>query len=236
MFDKVQNAERLAASKKARKELGDLLKRSEYQNRYDEVVNKRIARSMSRAIDIFDDCLLMYSNKRLTSSIILARSFFEQAAYTTYILHTAQDHRANLDALELRLIEIDNSSEQRKRLFRGEPNPEDVYTEAALAKFGQKTPAIPTADLVASLQRQLEVLRAEEGNMARLIYSALSEWSHPTLFSVVHVYTKDIPSTVTSVGALTADEVREGNIIWCLSQMMMLYLIWANQLGYTSDA
>ncbi|WP_048708965.1 DUF5677 domain-containing protein [Microvirga massiliensis] len=205
-----------------------MMAEADVSSRFDQIVTNRIIRSLSRAVDLFDDCIILLENERLTSSLIIARAFFEQAAYTTYILDRAEELSGDLDALEAVLVDLDNSSEQRRRLFAEDPDPNQAHTEAAVAKYGQKTPAISTAELIKSLQRALTKLGDDEGK-ARLMYSTLSEWSHPTLFSVVHAYTKGVPDTPTSIGMISAAEARRAYIAWALSLMLMLYVVWTER-------
>jgi hypothetical protein len=108
MFDSAQHAVWLAASRTARAELAGLIHRFRLIGRYAEVVSKRLARSIARATDLYDDSCLLLENERLTSSIIVARAFLEQVGHAAYIVERATEFGADLDGLEAALVDLDN--------------------------------------------------------------------------------------------------------------------------------
>jgi hypothetical protein len=118
----------------------------------------------------------------------------------------------------------------RKRLFTGDPDPNQMYTESALEKFGTRIPTVPPTEYIRSLQSFLTAFGDEEGK-ARMVYSQLSEHSHPTLLSVVHGYTKDVPPTPTSAGLISNDTARRAYITWSLAQMMLLCALWESHIA-----
>lgn len=228
MFDVEESKARLRAAVTARRELADLTHSLDVQELTLHPTSMRLVRSISRAVDLFDDGYQLYTGGRLTSAMVVSRSFVEQVAYTARIRYLSACHASDPSELEDKLTELDNSSEQRRRLFKEDFDPDQMYTDAALAKIGSKTPATAPAELISSLQWALTALGDTEGK-ARLMYSALSEWTHPTLFSVVHCYTKNVPSTPTSAGKLSVNEVRHSYIRWSLTQMLLLYLLWTTR-------
>jgi hypothetical protein len=231
MFDAKKNAEIVTASQAARREIAEQMQRYRFKGRFAEIASKRLARSIARATDLYDDCYDLLVHSRLTSAIVVARALFEQIGHAALIAEKAREI-VHLDVLEGCLLDIDNASEMRKRIFRGQFDPKQMHTEDALARYGSETPAISPREYVQGFQNALNTLGDEEGK-ARLVYSQLCEHSHPTLFSVVHAYNKGVPSTPTSVGMLSNDDVRRGLVSWTLAQIMVLHWLWGQ---HTSEA
>lgn len=161
---------------------------------------------------------------------MLARAFFEQVGHAALIRQKVRQI-TDVHELELILHGIDIASEVRRRVFKKDKKDIDtkqLYTVEALAHFGTKYPSLEPRDLIEALQAELTAAGDDEGK-ARLLYSQLSEHSHPTLFSVVHSYTKGVPPTVTSAGLLSNDQVRVGLVSWTLALSMLLHCLWQEQ-------
>ncbi|MDE2365040.1 MAG: hypothetical protein KGM42_20385 [Hyphomicrobiales bacterium] len=224
MFDVAESEQNFEAAVSARRTVAESVRASDVNQSW-HAVDARLARSISRAVDLFDDGHLLLVNDRLTSAMVVARSFVEQVAYTARIRQIASECRNDESSLAARLLKLDQSSEQRNRIFKQPIDPGQMYTQSALEKVGTKTPVTTTSELIAALQWALTAVGDTESK-ARLMYSTLSEWSHPTLFSVVHCYTVDVPPTPTSAGLLSVTESRIAFIRWALTMMILLGLLW----------
>lgn len=229
MFDKEKNNGRLRDCRKCRQILVESIRKFDLVDGQKIYARQHIMLSLLRGIDLFDDGIVLLDNGRLTSAIIIARSFFEQVGHTARIVQILSENKNDEIKTEKLLRDLNNSSELRSRIFKGEIDPNLIYTNEAKEKFGKKTPVTETKKFIEALQLSLTSFGDTE-NKARLMYSALSEYSHPTFFSLATVYIKNRPPVLTSFGLLSPDEVMRSYTIYSFSLMALLAHIWTFSL------
>lgn len=165
----------------------------------------------SRIITLFDDCVLLLDNDRISAACVLARCILETYAVGDFAAHevvrTFND--GGLKKASATVLGYVNSSrfkvEEQKRLKAGKFKEDDYHFTAQALKRMKGEEAVSKHILNAMrhlFAREMAITGAKESRF-ELVYDQLSEWTHPSQTSLFHAFTPRAWLTETSVGKIS---------------------------------